>query len=103
MMVKDLKNIYPNLKRLSKQRGITISAIEKAAGFQPGYFSRRKETGICNSTVLVTAANMLGVSVDDLLEEPPVYSNADKFQEVFGLNPKVELPNDDFWYLPYKG
>ena len=53
----DVKNVYPNIKRIAKKRKIEIREVEKAAGVSPGYFSRRKD--MSPVTVLIKAQTWL--------------------------------------------
>ena len=65
--------IFRNIRELLKNSEIKLGQIEKDAGCQIGYMSRLEKAG--NSTeptveFLVTAAQMLGVSIDMLINTP---------------------------------
>ena len=96
----DVKNVYPNIKRIAKKKAVNIRDVEMAAGVSPGYFSRRKD--MSPVTVLIKATEFLGVKLEDLLDEAPVETNADRFKETFGLDPRIEMPRDDFRMKTYK-
>ena len=96
----DVKNVYPNIKRIAKKKAVNIRDVEMAAGVSPGYFSRRKD--MSPVSVLIKATEFLGIKLEDLLNEPPEETNADKCKEIFGYDPLIEIPTDAFWKKPYK-
>lgn len=97
----DIKNVYPNIKRFAAKKRIKMREVEIAAGVSPGYFSRMKDKRV-STTALIRAKDYLGVELEDLLEEGPITTNADKFEETFGFDPRIEMPRDNFWYEPYQ-
>ncbi|KIR03780.1 hypothetical protein P261_02595 [Lachnospiraceae bacterium TWA4] len=61
---------FSNIRELIKNSHVKIGQIEKEAGCQPGYMSRLdKQTNSSEPSIefIVTAANMLGVSLDTLI------------------------------------
>jgi len=66
-----MSNIFDNIKRLSAQQLISIHSLEKQAGIGNGVI-RRWETSSPTVANLESVADVLGVSVTDLLR-----SNAD--------------------------
>ena len=62
--------IFQNIRELMKGTEIKLGQIEKEAGCQPGYMSRLDKTDSAtdpSAEFIVTAAQILGVSVDVLL------------------------------------
>lgn len=60
--------IYENVKKLTSEKGISISALEKKAGLGNGVISSWKT---CSPTIsnLKAVADVLGVTVDVLIRE----------------------------------
>lgn len=99
------KNIYPNVKLLCKKQKIKIKELENKIGVSAGYFSRiahahgEKSIGIDK---VISAANILNVTLDELLSEPPIVTNADKFEEIFGEKAIAEaIGSCSWWDEPY--
>ena len=102
----DALNIYLNVKRLSHKKGMKLSDIEDSIDVSTGYLSRgqkHRTKGISVAT-LIRLAEVLNVSVEDLLNDPPVFTNADKFEMVFGINPKTVCDRDynEWWNKPFQ-
>lgn len=99
-------NIYLNVKLLAFKKGMNLGDVEAAVGVSTGYLSRGQKNrtkGISVST-LIGLAEVLNVSVEDLLNEPPVFTNADKFEMVFGITPKTVCDPDynEWWNKPFQ-
>lgn len=60
--------IGTNIARLSKEKGLSIAALEKAAGLGNGVIRRWDEYSP-RSDKLKAVADVLGVTVDELLRE----------------------------------
>ncbi len=90
----EVENISVNIRRIAKEKGIPIGTVENTAGVSRGYFSRMTKQGSCQVWPLIRAAKVLGTTLDELVSEPPVVTNADKFLEVFGFHPR------DLWEQP---
>ena len=100
--MQDAINIYPNIKRLCKRKGVRIGELEKRIGVSAGYFSRVTSTHgekCIGIDKVISVANELGVDLTDLLLPPPEITNADVFREVFGIKP-ILLTNS-WWCSPY--
>lgn len=83
----DEKNISLNVKRIAKEKKMLLGSIEEAVGVSPGYLSRtRRQKGISVKT-LIKLSSVLEVPVEDLLNNPPEFTNGKKFEEVFGFTP----------------
>jgi transcriptional regulator with XRE-family HTH domain len=105
------KYIYVNAKRLCKEQGKQLGEVENQAGLSKGYLSRTKYKTI-SVKKLIEIANILEVTIDELLCEPPKQTNFQKFVEVFGFAPGYEILddgrevypslNDEFWNAEYK-
>lgn len=64
------RRVISNIRELAAQKKVKIGEIETAAGKAPGYSSRINKpdnTSELSAEFIVTAAKMLNVSVDDLL------------------------------------
>lgn len=99
------ENLYPNIKRLCKKQKLKIGELEKEIGVSAGYFSRttkvhgEKSIGIDK---VLTIANKLDVTLDELLSEPPMFTNADKFAEVFGEKAiNMAIASRSWWGEPF--
>lgn len=87
--VRDAIHIPDNVKRIAKEKGLRLADIEKAAFVSVGYISRLKKSRVrgMSAETLLQLSKVLEVTIDELLEEPPAFTNADKFKEVFGFVP----------------
>lgn len=99
-------NVYLNVKILSKKRGMKLGEIEDACGLSCGYLSRSQKIrnkGISVNT-LIRLAEVLSVPIESLVNDPPVFTNADKFVMVFGIPPKTVCDPEctEWWDKPYK-
>ena len=84
-----VSNIPLNVVRLAKEKNIRLGSVEDAIGVSRGYFSRLKknrEKGVFIQTVIATA-EVLNVTIEELLNDPPEFTNGKKFKEVFGFEP----------------
>lgn len=63
--------MYQRVKAIADQKGMTINAVEKAAGLSNGTIGKwqktKSRTGRLTSVRAI--ANVLGVSVDELIKE----------------------------------
>ena len=110
--MKSMVNVYSNVKRIAKENGIRISEVEKAAGISTGYFSKAKNGKGLSGEALIKAADFLNVTLNALVEDPPPFTNASKFVEVFGFMPGFEVRdngdlvipslNEQFWHSEYE-
>lgn len=108
--MKDSINIPDNVKRIAKEKGLRLADIEKAAFVSTGYLSRLKKTRTrgMSAETLLQLSKVLDVTIDELLEEPPVFTNADKFKEVFGFEYVTKTRNVEgcvplsWWNDPYE-
>ena len=85
----DKNNLPLNVVRLAKEKNMRLGEIEDEVGVSRGYFSRlKKNREKCASiqTVIATA-EVLNVTIEELLNNPPEYTNGKKFKEVFGFEP----------------
>lgn len=62
--------IYDNIKALCDEQGLTVMALEQKAGLSNGAVGRWR-THKPGVVYLKKAADVLGVTVDDLLKENP--------------------------------
>lgn len=60
----DRKLTIANIKYLAKKQGITLRELQKAVGVAEGYFSRNATP---NLEIVMRTADVLGVSMDELL------------------------------------
>ena len=60
--------LYDNVKQACREKGVSVSALEKAVGFSNGCISKwnESEPGIRK---VQKVADYLGVAIEDLLEE----------------------------------
>lgn len=95
-----------NVARLAKEKKMLLGAIEEEIGVSKGYFSRLIKNTKKSASVqtVIAVAEVLNVSIEELLSEPPVFTNADKFVEVFGITPKTVCDSDsnEWWEKPYE-
>lgn len=64
----DKKLMIANVKYLVKKQGIKLGELQKAVGVSVGYFSRlEKSNSMPNLEVVMRTADILGVSMDELL------------------------------------
>ena len=64
------QQLYLNVKRLAKEKGLIMMDIEKAAGLAIGYFARCNQNQ--NSTsidTVYTLAKLFNVSIDNLIAD----------------------------------
>ena len=109
--MKDAINIPENVKRIAKEKGMKLADVERAAFVSVGYLSRLKKDRVrgMSAETLLQLSNVLGVSIDELLEEPPVITNADVFEQIFGFSPfegETHINKDIklrwWWEQPYE-
>ena len=98
------ENILPNVKRLAKQNHILMRDVESSVGVSAGYLSRKASCpGEISVRVLFKLAEALNTTPDDLLSDPPSFTNADKFTEVFGIPaPCLVDQHAQWWDEEYK-
>ena len=109
----DQKNIYLNLHRLADEKGMLIADVERQVGFGAGYFSRlnKNPTKSIPVTAVIKLCEIFDVTIEELLNPPPVETNKDRFEKVFGFNPFTVLNIYNFsdeeiwnWFrAPYTG
>lgn len=104
----ETKNLYPNVVRIAKDKKMELGDVERTVGVSLGFFSRLKKQpnrGISVGTV-IKLSEVLNVTLDELLNEPPVRTNRVVFFEVFGFNITDHfLPSHDIYSWleePYK-
>lgn len=61
--------LFHRIKDLCEDHGLSINALEKAAGLTRGSFSKW-ETSVPSVDKVAAVARVLGVTVDELLREP---------------------------------
>lgn len=64
--------MYQRVKELAKARGMSIKAVEKAAGLSNGTIGKwqRSKSKTGNLVSVRAIADALGVTVDELIKEP---------------------------------
>ncbi len=101
----DTRNIPVNVNRIVKDKNLLLGLIEDEIGVSRGYFSRIKpnSTKAVSVKTLIRTAEVLDVTLEELLNDPPVMTNADKFKEVFGLTPNIisNVNECEWWNSPY--
>ena len=92
----DQKNIYLNLRRLAKEKGMIIADVEHQVGVGTGYFSRlnRYPTKSVPVTAAIKLCEIFDVTLEELLNPPPVETNQERFEKVFGFNPLKAIKED---------
>ena len=100
----DVARLYDNILFLIKQNGLNVGEFEKAAGMSAGYISRAKRGNATSIDFLVKAAQIFGVSVDDLLmvDLREKYIK-DKWAEVLSGDVSEEKLKNLFFDLNKKG
>lgn len=109
----DQKNIYLNLHRLADEKGMLIADVERQVGFRAGYFSRlnKNPTKSIPVTAVIKLCEIFDVTIDELLNPPPVETNQDRFEKVFGFKPldAIAIYSDPYNHIaewsrePYTG
>lgn len=85
-------NTYEIIKKLSKERGLSIRQLEIRLGFSNGYFSKWKSVSP-NSEGLKKVADYFDVSVDYLLGRETTEKKKDNFAQFFKM--KTDGLSDD--------
>ena len=61
--------MYQRIKEMAKAKGLSIKALERAAGLRNGAISKWNGTRGPTISSLKPVANVLGVTVDELIKE----------------------------------
>ncbi len=85
----DGKNLPLNVQRLAKEKSMLLGTIEDEVGVSRGYFSRliKNTKKSASVQIVIATAEVLDVKIEELLNEPPEFTNGKKFKEVFGFDP----------------
>lgn len=73
-------NLYEKIRKLCKEQRITVKALEIATGMSNGTISGW-EVSAPSAYRLKAVANVLGVTVDELLEDGPADETCRKLDE----------------------
>lgn len=102
--MRDTSNIPDNVKRIARNKKLRIADVERACSVSPGYLSRFKKNRSrgMSTDILIKLSDVLEVTIDELLGEAPVFTNADKFREVFGIDGNDDCICCSWWDDPYE-